>query len=99
MPCSRKRSATFHRSPTPVTGLLQITPEGLYGRRKRVARLRRQDGLPSASRGAADRAMRTFGLEGVQRVKKFRTRISNAAGNQAGNLLNRELTTTAPNRV
>ena len=57
----------------PVTGLIQMTPEGLYGRRKWVALLRRQPGLAGASRGAVDRAMRTLGLEGVRRVKKLRT--------------------------
>lgn len=58
-----------------VTGQVQMTPEGLYGRRKWVALLRRQEGLAGTSRGAVDRAMRTVGLEGVRRAKKLRTTI------------------------
>src|SRR5690606_17487575 len=60
----------------PVTGQVQMTPEGLYGRRKWAALLRRRPGLAGTSRGAADRAMRALGLEGVRRVKKLRTTIS-----------------------
>ena len=56
-----------------ATGLIQMTPEGLYGRRNWVALLRRQAGLAATSRGAVDRAMRTLGLEGVRRAKKLRT--------------------------
>ena len=42
----------------------QMTPEGLYGRRKWVALLRRQEGLAGTSRGAVDRAIRTLGVAG-----------------------------------
>jgi len=45
-----------------VTGQVQVTPEGLHGRRKWGALLRRQPGLAGTSRGAVDRAMRTLGL-------------------------------------
>ncbi len=83
----------------PVTGQVQMTPEGLYGRRKWVALLRRQDGLAGTSRGAVDRAMRTLGLEGVRRVKKLRTTIPNPDGKRADDLLNRDFTAPAPNRV
>lgn len=83
----------------PVTGLVQMTPEGLYGRRKWVALLRRQAGLAGASRGAVDRAMRTLGLKGIRRVKKLRTTIPNPDGKRAGDLLNRDFTAPAPNRV
>lgn len=82
-----------------VTGLIQMTPEGLYGRRKWVALLRRQEGLAGTSRGAVDRAMRALGLEGVRRVKKLRTTISDPDGNRASDLLNRDFTAPAPNRV
>ncbi len=71
---SRTRSATSP-GPSTATGQVQMTPEGLYGRRKWVALLRRQEGLAGTSRGAVDRAMRTLGLEGVRRVKKIRTTI------------------------
>lgn len=82
-----------------VTGLIQMTPEGLYGRRKWVALLRRQKGLVGTSRGAVDRVMRTLGLEGVRRVKKLRTTISDPDGKRANDLLNRDFTAPAPNRV
>ncbi len=61
------------RRANPVTRQVQMTPEGLYGRRKWVALLRRQEGLASTSRRAVDRAMRTLGLEGIRRAKKLRT--------------------------
>ena len=83
----------------PVTGLIQMTPEGLYGRRKWVALLRRQPGLAGTSRGAVDRAMRALGLGGVRRVKKLRTTTSDPDGKRAGDLLNRDFTAPAPNRV
>ena len=83
----------------PVTGLVQMTPEGLYGRRKWVALLRRQAGLAATSRGAVDRAMRTLGLEGVRRAKKLRTTIPDPDGKRAGDLLNRDFTAAAANLV
>ncbi|GLI31610.1 hypothetical protein BCONGLO52_24510 [Brachybacterium conglomeratum] len=82
-----------------VTGQLQMTPEGLYGRRKWVALLRRRPGLAGTSRGAVDRVMHTLGLEGVRRSKKLRTTISDPDGKRAGDLLNRDFTAAAPNRV
>ena len=83
----------------PATGLVQMTPEGLYWRRKWVALLRRQHGLAGTSRGTVDRAMRTLGLEGIRRVKNVRTTLPGADGNRAGDLLNRDFTAPAPNRV
>lgn len=90
---------TFAWRINPVTGRVQMTPEGLYGRRKWVALLRRQEGLAGTSRGAVDRAMRTLGLEGVRRVKKLRTTIPGPNGKRAADLLNRDFTAPAPNRV
>lgn len=43
--------------------------------------------------------MRTLGLEGIRRVKKVRTTIANPDGKRAGDLLNRDFTAPAPNRV
>ncbi len=83
----------------PATGQVPMTPKGLYGRRKWVALLRRQEGLASTSRAAVDRAMRTLGLEGIRRVKKIRTTIPNPDGKRAGDLQNRDFTAPAPNRV
>ncbi|MBM7823639.1 hypothetical protein JOE55_002013 [Kocuria palustris] len=76
-----------------------MTPEGLYGRRKWVALLRRLEGLAGTSRGAVDRAMRTLGREGIRRAKKLRTTIADPDGKRAGDLLNRDFTATAPNLV
>ena len=83
----------------PATGQVLMTPEGLYGRRKWVALLRRQEGLPGTSRGAVDRAMRTLGLGGIRRVKKARTTIPNPDRIRAGDLLNRDFTVPAANLV
>ena len=43
--------------------------------------------------------MHTLGLEGVRRVKKLRTTIPNPDGKRAGDLLNRDFTAPAPDRV
>ena len=80
-----------------VTGQVRKTPEGLYGRRKWVALLRRQPGLAGTSRGAVERAMHTLSLEGVRRVRKVRTTVPD--GKRAGDLINRDFTALAPNRV
>lgn len=47
-------------------GRRRLTPEGLYGRRKMTAYLRRTT-VPDAAAGAVDRAMTTLGLVGVRR--------------------------------
>ena len=52
---------------TDAHGRRKLAPEGLYGRRKMTALLRRTV-LPEASAGAVDRAMRTLGLVGVRRA-------------------------------
>ena len=66
-----------------------MTPEGLYGRRKMTALVRRH--LPSASAGSVDRAMRTLGLSGIRRSKGIRTTIPAKDGKRAGDLLNQRL--------
>lgn len=78
-------------------GRRRMTPEGLYGRRKMTAAVRRR--LPEASAGAVDRAMRTLGLSGVRRSKGIRTTIPAKDGHRAGDLLNRDFTAPAPNQV
>lgn len=79
-------------------GRRRLTPEGLYGRRKMTALIRRS-GLPDASRGSVDRAMKALGLNGIRRDKKTRTTIPAKDGIRAGDLLNRDFTAPAPNRV
>jgi transposase InsO family protein len=83
---------------TNARGERVLAPEGLYGRRKMTAYVRRT-AVPDASAGAVDRAMRTLGLEGVRRIKKVRTTIADKDGKRAGDLLDRDFTAPAPNRV
>jgi putative transposase len=84
--------------PDPRTGRPAMAPEGLYGRRKMTALVRRGR-LPEASAGSVDRAMRVLGLSGVRRDKHVRTTIPAKDGIRAGDLLNRDFTAPAPNRV
>jgi len=79
-------------------GRRKLTPEGLYGRRKMTALVRRRK-LPDASFGAVDRAMRSLGLSGVRRDKGIRTTIPAKDGKRAGDQLDRDFTAEAPNRV
>lgn len=89
------RSAAWR---TDEAGVRRLTGEGLYGRRKMTALLRRTS-VPDASPGAVDRAMRALGLAGVRRDKHVRTTIPAKDGIRAGDLLNRDFTAAAPNRV
>ncbi len=75
-----------------------LTPEGLYGRRKMTALIRRR-AIPDASRGAVDRAMRALGLTGIRRDKKIRTTIPAKDGTRAGDLLNRDFTAPRPDHT
>jgi transposase InsO family protein len=79
-------------------GRQALTPEGLYGRRKMTAQLRRTT-LPTVSAGAVDRAMRLLGLMGVRRGKGIRTTTRAKNGTRAQDLLDRDFTAAAPNRV
>jgi putative transposase len=85
-------------APCPKAGRPKLTPEGLYGRRKMTAMVRRC-GLADASAGSVDRAMRSLGLSGVRRDKGIRTTISAKDGKRAGDLLNRDFSASAPNTV
>ena len=76
----------------------RLAPEGLYGRRKMTASLRRTV-MPVASAGSVDRAMRTLGLVGVRRDKGVRTTIPAKDGIRAGDLLDRDFTAASPNRT
>jgi putative transposase len=73
------------------------TPESLYGRRKMTALLRRR-GLPVAH-CTVDRLMRELGIRGVRRGKAPRTTTPTPSGRRAGDLLERDFTAPAPNRV
>lgn len=73
------------------------TPESLYGRRKMTAHLRRQ-GLPVAA-CTIDQLMRDLGMNGVRRGKSVRTTVLAKDGHRDGDLLNRDFTAPAPDRV
>jgi putative transposase len=75
-----------------------LTPEGLYGRRKMTALIRRSV-IAGASRGAVDRAMRVLGLAGIRRDKGTRTTIPAKDGIRAGDLLNRDFTAPRPDHT
>lgn len=78
-------------------GTRRLTPEGLYGRRKMTALVRRS--MPAAAPGSVDRAMRSLGLQGIRRAKGIRTTIPAKDGRRAGDLLDRDFTAPAPNRT
>ena len=78
-------------------GRRRLTPEGLYGRRKMTAAVKRH--LPDASPGSVDRAMRSLGLNGIRRARGIRTTIPAADGKRADDLLDRDFTAAAPNLV
>ena len=73
------------------------TPESLYGRRKITALLRR--GGLQVAHCTVDRLMRELGMEGVRRGKTPRTTIPGTDGRRALDLLDRDFTAPAPNRV
>lgn len=75
----------------------QLTPEGLYGRRKMTALLRRK-GL-AVSHHTVDRLMRDLSMNGLRRSRKHRTTIPDPAGERPTDLLERDFTAPAPNRV
>lgn len=80
---------------TNTAGERVLAPEGLYGRRKMPALLRRTL-LPEAGFGAVDRAMRSLGLNGVVRGRRPRTTIPNPADARAPDLLDRDFTAPSP---
>lgn len=76
----------------------KMTPEGLYGRKKMTAFIRRT-AIADASRGSVDRAMRALGLVGVTRAKAIRTTTPSPDGTRAGDLLNRDFTAPCPDHT
>lgn len=79
-------------------GRRRMTPEGLYGRKKMTALIRRT-AIADASRGAVSRAMRALGLSGITRAKGIRTTIPAKDGVRAGDLLNRDFTAPRPDHT
>ncbi len=83
------------RTGSPTGGPL---PEVLYGRRKMTAWLSRS-GFEDISKHTVDRLMRDEGMTGLIRGRKVRTTIAAKNGVRAGDLLNRDFHTSAPNRA
>jgi len=67
---------------TDSEGRRRLTPEGLYGRRKMTAYLRR-NGFPDIAACTVDRCMGILGVKGVRRGKKVRTTIPATDGRRA----------------
>jgi putative transposase len=72
------------------------TPEGMYGRRKMTAYLRRRG--HRVARCTVDRLMRDEGLSGVVRGRRHRTTIPGKDARRAPDPLDRDFTAAAPNR-
>lgn len=83
---------------TDPQGRRRLAPEGLYGRRKVTALIRRT-AIRDASAGSVERAMRRLGLEVVRRSKGVRTTIQGPDGRRAGDLLNRDFTAPYPDHT
>ena len=82
----------------PARGTWRVTPESLYGRRK-VTALLRATGHPGVAYCTVARCLRAMGHKGVRRLKRVRTTIPGNDGRRAGDLLGRDFTAAAPNRV
>lgn len=76
-------------------GCSQLRPEGLYGRRKMTAALRRAG--HEVSYGRVHEAMTALGHNGFRRGRRHRTTIPGKNGNRARDLLNRDFTAATPN--
>jgi putative transposase len=72
-------------------------PESLYGSLKMWAQLNRE-GIRVA-RCTVERLMRANGWQGVRRVKKVRTTVSDPAADRAPDLVDRQFRVDAPNRL
>ena len=78
-------------------GRRRLTPEGLYGRRKLTALLRRQG--HDVNGYVVDKAMRLLGHAGIRRGRQVRTTIPGKDGTRAGDLLNRDFTAPRPDHT
>jgi transposase InsO family protein len=79
-------------------GRRRLSPEGLYGRRKLTAYLRRTS-LPEVAECTVARAMKTLGHAGITRAKGIRTTIPAKDGVRAGDLLDRDFSAAAPDET
>ena len=70
---------------------------GLYGARKVHAQLLREGVV--VARCTIERLMRTDGLQGVSRGKRVRTTVADKDAARPADLVKRDFTATAPNRL
>lgn len=82
----------------PRTGAWRASPESLYGRRKVTAWLR-ANGHPEVAHCTIARCLNLMGHKGIRRGRTVRTTLPAKDGRRAGDLLNRDFTAWAPNRV
>jgi transposase InsO family protein len=80
------------------TGAWRASAESLYGRRKVTAWLH-ANGHPEVAHCTIARCLNAMGHKGIRRGKAVRTTIPGKDGKRAGDLLNRDFTASAPNRV
>jgi transposase InsO family protein len=73
------------------------SPEGMYGRRKMTAYLRREGYRLAAC--TVDRLMRDEGLFGITRGRRHRTTIADKDAARAADLLDRDFTAAEPNQL
>lgn len=95
----RARPSVRDVSDAVVVDVLRSTvgaPEGMYGRRKMTAHLRRL-GHDVSKRGV-DRLMRQEGLRGLVRGRGVRTTVQDTHAARAPDLLERDFTAGSPNR-
>ena len=85
-----------------VTRVHRASRGGLYGARKIYHQLRREQvrvaGRPVA-RCTVERVMRTAGLQGVSRSRRVRTTVADPAAARPADLVGRDFTAPAPNRL
>jgi putative transposase len=89
--------STRKRSDAELTDALLATvgtPEGMYGRRKMTAYLRREG--HGVARCTVDRLMRDEGLSGITRGRRHRTTIADKDAARPADLLDRDFNATAP---
>ena len=95
----------FHTEVTSSEDLAQgrprvwvAAPESLYGRRK-VTALLRAGSYPHVAYCTVARCLTAMGHKGIRRARSVRTTIPAKDGVRAGDLLNRQFTAAAPNKV
>jgi putative transposase len=102
----RKRSARSVRDAVVLAEIVRVHADprigrGLYGIRKVHAAIVREGGVGGApvSRRQVERLMRTAGLQGVRRGRRFVTTRPDASAARPPDLVKRNFTATEPNRL